>query len=893
MQGVTLSAPLLAATQLPNGARFYRCALQVNPFAYLQRHNKPNPFNTENEYNIAMIRSCKEQGIEVISVTDHYRWEESIGLIKEAREAGLFVFSGVEAVTKDGVHYLCLFNPDKDNMIERFIGQCGIQNSTDLSPIGKFDSIELMACAREWGGISIAAHVAADCGGLLKKLTGQTRINVWTSKELLACALPASIDNAPENLKSILENKDASHRRDRPIAVINAQDVNNPDDLGKPGSSCFIKMSEISVEALRQAFLDPNSRIRLHTDFTPEPHTEFLAMTWEGGFLRDTAVHFNSNLNVLVGGRGTGKSTLIESIRYVLGLEPVCDDTTKSHQGVVLHVLRSGTKVSLLIRSHHPSKRYYTIERTVPNPPVIKDEVGNILALTSKDILPGVEVYGQHEISELTKNPEKLTLLLDRFIEKNHLLSSQKNQLRLDLERTRSRTLDIRRQISAIDERLTALPGLEETQKRYQEAGLEERFKEKSLLIDEENILKLITERLEQIDKVYQSLQNALPIDTSFLSSNILQNMPNGSLLAEVETILARLSVSLKTVAEQQASIIGTANSEIKLIIQQWEEYRKRVEESYEALLRELQSSKIDGGEFILLRRQITDLQPLIAKREEMQRELVALERERRNHLDNWENLKAAEYREIEKAAKKVSRKLKDKVRVGVTMGGNRAPLERLLQEEVGGLKAAIEKLRDRPELSLPDFAQKCREGKDSLIKHYKFPPGAAEKIAQASPDIFMRIEEQALPAITRIELNTASENDSPTWQSLDELSTGQKATAVLLLLLLESEAPLIVDQPEDDLDNRFITEGIVPIMREEKCQRQFVFSTHNANIPVLGDAELILGLSASGEGREGLAKIIPQNMGSIDTHAVRELVEDILEGGKTAFEMRRSKYGF
>ena len=156
-----------------------------------------------------------------------------------------------------------------------------------------------------------------------------------------------------------------------------------------------------------------------------------------------------------------------------------------------------------------------------------------------------------------------------------------------------------------------------------------------------------------------------------------------------------------------------------------------------------------------------------------------------------------------------------------------------------------------------------------------------------------MRIEELELPATTKIALNTAPEGGSAIWQTLQALSTGQKATAVLLLLLLESDAPLVVDQPEDDLDNRFITDGVVPIMRHEKRRRQFVFSTHNANIPVLGDAELILGLAATGEAMEGHAKIAPEHMGSIDSQPVRELVEEILEGGKAAFEMRRSKYGF
>ena len=179
------------------------------------------------------------------------------------------------------------------------------------------------------------------------------------------------------------------------------------------------------------------------------------------------------------------------------------------------------------------------------------------------------------------------------------------------------------------------------------------------------------------------------------------------------------------------------------------------------------------------------------------------------------------------------------------------------------------------------------------LRKTYNISTGQAENLAGAPPEVLMRVEELELPPTLSIRLNTAPSGEPPAWQNLEDLSTGQKATAVLLLLLLESEAPLIVDQPEDDLDNRFITEGVVPRMREEKRRRQFLFSTHNANIPVLGDAELILGLSAQGEAKSGRAKIAQDHIGSIDSRTVRELVEDILEGGKDAFERRRRKYGF
>jgi hypothetical protein len=892
MAGTTISKRLNAALELPDGARFYRCALQINPFAYLSRHKKQTTFSSEEEYNASIVSACLEMGIEVIGVTDHYRVKDSFGLLELARDAGLKAFSGFEAVTKDGVHFLCLFDPAKDDVLERFIGECGIRDQDTLSPIGEKDSLELLDCAKEWGGICVAPHVAAE-GGLLKKLSGQSRIKVWKSKLLLACAIAGPIKDTPEAIRPILENKGGDYYRDRRIAVINASDVNDPEDLEKQGSSCWIKMSNVSVEALRQAFLDPESRIRLKSDPQPELHAEFLAMTWEGGFLDGTSVHFNENLNVLIGGRGTGKSTMIESMRYALGLDPVGEDARKAHEGVVRYVLRPGTKVSVLLRSHKPSQRCYAIERTVPNPPIVKDESGGVLTLSPRDIIPGVEVFGQHEISELTKSREKLTLLLQRFVDRDPTLAGRKSKIKLELERSRGRSVEIRRELKAIDERLAALPGLEETQKRFQEAGVEERLKEKSLLIREERVFAIVAERVDPIRTLHNEMVEGLPLDAAFVSAKAIEGLPNAAILAEIESILRVLSTNLRSVADQIAKLLADADIALANTKERWSERRKIIEETYEKLLRELQKSKIDGAEFIRLKEQIEGLRPLRERTEALNREMAANNSRRRNLLSEWEDTKAIEYREIQSAAKKVSRKLRERVRVEVTMAGNREALEQLLREVGGNLSAALDRLRAVDQLSLPDLAQRCREGKDALIQHYGMPSGSAERIAQANPELFMRIEELDLPATTMIELNTAPEGEPATWQSLEALSTGQKATAVLLLLLLESEAPLIVDQPEDDLDNRFITEGVVPTMRQEKRRRQFVFSTHNANIPVLGDAELILGLTASGEAREGHAKIANENMGSIDSKPVRDLVEEILEGGREAFEMRRSKYGF
>jgi hypothetical protein len=142
---------LEAALKLPSGARFYKCALQVNPFRYLLRHSKPSKYADESNYNHAILEACREEKIEVIGVTDHYRIGESKQLIEDAAAAGLIVFPGFEAVTKDGVHFLCLFNPGTDIAnIERKIGDCGIHDSNQASPVGKYDAGERLERCRQW-----------------------------------------------------------------------------------------------------------------------------------------------------------------------------------------------------------------------------------------------------------------------------------------------------------------------------------------------------------------------------------------------------------------------------------------------------------------------------------------------------------------------------------------------------------------------------------------------------------------------------------------------------------------------------------------------------------------------------------------------------------------------
>ena len=132
------------------------------------------------------------------------------------------------------------------------------------------------------------------------------------------------------------------------------------------------------------------------------------------------------------------------------------------------------------------------------------------------------------------------------------------------------------------------------------------------------------------------------------------------------------------------------------------------------------------------------------------------------------------------------------------------------------------------------------------------------------------------------------SVSGTPDRRALDRLSPGQKSTAILLLIMQESKDPLLVDQPEDDLDNRFIYDDVVKRLREAKPFRQFLIATHNANIPVLGDAEQIITLDADERGGVVSSKV--RARGSIDDSTVRDSAEHILEGGREV-ELRSRKY--
>jgi hypothetical protein len=169
------------------------------------------------------------------------------------------VFPGFEATAKDGVHLLVVFDPKTSlNEIDRHIGECGIAADANQSALGKLDVSELLEAVEQWGAAAIAPHVTTG-GGLLDKLSGQTAIKVWTDGRLHAVGLGGA--RRSQAHKSILENKNPAYRRANPLAILGAADISAPADVAKSGSSCWIKLSSLTIDGLDLAFRTPNTRV--------------------------------------------------------------------------------------------------------------------------------------------------------------------------------------------------------------------------------------------------------------------------------------------------------------------------------------------------------------------------------------------------------------------------------------------------------------------------------------------------------------------------------------------------------------------------------------------------------------------------------------------------------
>ena len=276
--------------------------------------------------------------------------------------------------------------------------------------------------------------------------------------------------------------------------------------------------------------------------------------------------------------------------------------------------------------------------------------------------------------------------------------------------------------------------------------------------------------------------------------------------------------------------------------------------------------------------------EPIQSKKDFLEKQKQQLLQERKNIIEECRKCWDESDAELQKQVKKLNKKkLNGKVRLSIKFHQQKQELVSVLSKIDRVTEKGLKGILDYQDFEIFTFVDNIRQGRDVLSGEYSLTVSVADKIVMSLSEKQLReLEELQLKNIYVIELEVGGN-----FKTIDKLSKGQQCTAILNILLLDNKDPLVVDQPEDNLDNSFIAENLIELIRENKIKRQYIFATHNANIPVFGDAELIVAM----EEKEGQGQIIENGIGSIDAKDVKEKVVQILEGGRDAFQMRKRKY--
>jgi len=889
------------------GARFYKCALQVNPHNYSKNY-QGGDIQDEDTYNQKILENCRNNSIEIVGIADHGNVSNSETLRTHLRENGIVVFPGFEIASSEKIHMVCLYSEDStDDQLNQFLGQLMGANNVKLETEPTHPSS--LSCEEIAGkilngqnGFWYAAHCTGNNGLLKLSGSGDNYVHLWKNSLVEAVQIPGAIEDlcsGNENTKKyrdIIENKNSDYKRTKNIAVINAKDVGSPEQLSNSSASCLIKMTTPNFSAFRNAFKDPLSRIRLNHEIPNSPCSAIESIKWSGAGLFETQeIAFSDNLNAFIGGRGTGKSTLIESIRFALDFPSRGGDDNPS-QNIQSSNLRN-SRVELKVHSASQNGQKYTVSRRYGEAPVVKDQDGQISYLTPGELLPEIELLGQSEILRIEQSETEKLALLEKFLPDTRAFSSRINEAKYRLNENRKKLISAQEKLDLIEQRINQEERLKEKRIQYQKLGIEEKLKDSDLIEKEKLLGKRVEDQFDRVKKWYRQYEDLFDLD--FIQASKTDLLPNKEIISQIREILGQMKTSLDNLVRQIAEELDVKEKSYKSKQQEWRKKSDDISDQINQVITQLPEQAGKSGKEIGKNYQkiIAELTSVEAEKKEYENQtglINALNSERELLLEEYRDTAFERYQAMDQAVKGLNKNaLQGKIRISVSRCNNLKALKEFVLE-IEGIGSAKTKWIDeaKEKIDLKQWSQWIKKGlKDEFKKKYRstgLTGSVIDRLFSMNYEQRLELEEIELEDTVSIELNIAHEGEpKENYVPMKYLSIGQKCTAILNLLLIKRNDPLIIDQPEDHLDNAFIAERIVSELRKLKTNRQFLFATHNPNIPVFGDAELIAVI----ENKE--SKSTFKNIGSIDDPAIRDQTAQILEGGRAAFDMRKEKYGF
>ncbi len=934
------------------GMHWLKCDMHMHTLADV-RHWAGDRLNAgkEAEAARAYAEDCYLAGLDVVGVTDHnFLSKGFIPHLKSAfdefeSEFGhkITLFPGFEFETAGvgrGVHVLCLFEPNSDlQWVQSVLIDCGVaypgvNQSGDLFKSDKNLKKILQVVQRKHSGIVILPHAMSNDG-----IFDNNSISEWlqqdqfTNPELLAVEVPKPIGRMSDAFQKLFRSGNdclQDWKRIRPIATLMSSDnkkLIEVDEHQKPMPNSigyrysWIKMSEPSIESLRQAFLDHESRIILPDDISADTHpaervrqSKIRSVSIKNvAFLADQEVHFSPNMNCIIGGRGSGKSTLLEYLRIILGKDNTKDldagtrerikrvRDTLDAAGAELQVCwTSADGVEDRILWQNGSPKVHNRELADPE--------------TFFNSLP-IRFYSQQQLNRLTESKaengslrqaQRLLALVDGF-SKNELyeLADQERKLKLQIQDSfanlrKAKTLDkeskrLQQEHQELDRQWKARSEIQEDARRHQQLKSEshyldglmgpqgKQFSDVAALADKvaashvsfqiedsphstwlrqfddnvknakDSLAKTIRDAVEQFntaveafrtdDPAWGTIQDELnQADAKFNEACAAKGLTTDDVghLQEINQSRAKKQSEIdETIAEIQRLKDAAGDPEIlmQMIHHVWrDQFQKRMEASQRA--NELAVLKEGRQRFI----------EVSAK----------YQQDHKNFRELWQGFGPADGRtRLGKSWDNCGQILYD---LFVAQDDAESPwqlLHNLLSVEQG--TAGTEFL----------------ENTQYLFQHIQDNLELWEKLRCS------RVQDTVDMKLFRADGSTAG--------SIAEgsLSDGQRNTAALALLLAQEGGPLVIDQPEDELDSNFVFRELIPMLRKVKTKRQLIMATHNANLPVNGDSEMVYAFEA----RNGKGEVVAN--GGLDQGSVTKAVLDIMEGTEEAFRRRREKYHF
>jgi DNA repair ATPase RecN len=867
------------------GAHWVRASLQVNPYAYLGRNSPSTRFASEAEYNKALLDKCDELGIELIAITDHWAVDTASGLIQDATARGVVALPGFEANTAEGFHVLVIFEAGTTAAdVNAAIGACGVTPGCSNGTVGQpfEDILEKMS---DRGALVIPAHVNVANSGMLTGRQGNPLAKLINHPRLHALGVTPSMAAAQEQ-EAIIERRKPFDRR-HPLAVIHADDISHPDALETEGGSTWFKVSTLTVESLKIAVRTPETRIAL-ADPKGETRPLLKEISWVGGFLDGVTIPLSPDLTALIGGRGTGKSTAIESLRYVLGLTPIGASTKADHDAIVSGVLRAGTVVKLAVEATSPMIQAFTIERSVHNTPVVKDSSGTVTSLQPADVIGDVEIFGQHELAELTSDSAKVASMLHRFQGNGDLTAEHKATL-ATLRESREKLARAEKDKTELEEELADIPRLEEQVRQFQETDVPTRLSEVTRMNQDEAVFSEGHSRVADAKSTLTGLTDTQLTAKLGASYDGLEGSPQADTLQLVRSATNTLAETLKTLATQAEAAIAAADAAIASAETDWTNAVREQRDDNAEVLRKLVQDGLEPDKYLTTTKALEDLKAKEPRRAGIDANIKELVSSRKTLLQELAEHEIKRAEALHDAIRTANAATGGVVIVKPIAAQDRRHIKSLIEDAISGQRTQIMAAVEAEDFSTRTFVEAARKGEAELTAKFSIRGAQARGVVDAGEALFRQIEELSVGNAVEVQLDIGAGTGTREFKKMDDLSKGQRATALLLLLLGASRAPLVIDQPEDDLDNRFVYDGIVKNLRELKGKRQIIASTHNANVPVLGDAELIVALEGSGQN----GKPVEGGIGSLDDATIRALAESILEGGPAAFNARQHLYGF